>query len=109
MVFRGCFPFVRSLIPKEKDSKKDSEDTYRINPSFKRVTITAKNNNRAVSDMLGIEDTYTKFCIDEVSDYLYQQLLKEERLKNQDNKPGKHNNNLSGNELLLQLSTPKRK
>jgi len=85
-VYRGCCPFVRCLIPKKKDAKKDSEDTYRINPVFKRMTITAKNNNRVVSEMLGIDDSYTAFAIDETSDYLYQQLVKESRLKNQNDK-----------------------
>jgi len=50
------------------------------------MTITAKNNNRVVSEMLGIDDSYTAFAIDETSDYLYQQLVKESRLKNQNDK-----------------------
>jgi len=33
--------------------------------------ILAKNSNKVVSDVLGIEDLYEKFCIDETSDYLY--------------------------------------
>jgi hypothetical protein len=72
---------VRCLIPKEKDN--DDEDTYKINPSFRRVTIIAKNSNRLVSDMLEIGDSYTKFCIDEAADYLYQKLLEEARNENQ--------------------------
>jgi len=34
-----------------------------------------------VSDILGIEDLYEKFCIDEVSDYLYFQWRKEAKNK----------------------------
>jgi len=75
------------------------------------LVITAKNNNRAVSEMIGIDDLYLKFCIDETADYVYQKLLNEARNDYQGNnqKNNKHNNNLSGNELLLSLSTPKRK
>lgn len=58
-------------------NEKTKEATYKLNPSFKRLIITAKNNNRAVSDMIGIEDLYTKFCIDETADYVFQKLLKE--------------------------------
>jgi len=113
MAFRGCCPFARSLIPKEKDSK-DKEETYKLNPAFKRLVITAKNSNRAVSDMLKIDDSYLSFCIDETADYLYQKLIEEVKNNYQngidaDNKKSKSNNNLSDNELLLSLSTPKRK
>ena len=77
MAFRGCFPFVRSLV---------KEETYKLNPAFKRLVITAKNNNRAVSEMIKIDDPYVSFCIDETADYLYLKLLEEARNKNQDSK-----------------------
>ena len=73
MEFRGCFPFVHS-------SKNE------LNPAFKRLVITSKNNNKAVSEMIKIDDSYLSFCIDETADYLYQKLLEEARLKNQDTK-----------------------
>jgi len=31
----------------------------------------AKENNERVSDLFGIKDTYTAFCLDEVCLYLY--------------------------------------
>jgi tRNA threonylcarbamoyladenosine modification (KEOPS) complex Pcc1 subunit len=33
--------------------------------------------------MLGIDDLYIKFCIDETANYIYQKLLDEANLKNQ--------------------------
>jgi hypothetical protein len=36
--------------------------------------------------MIKIDDSYLSFCIDETADYLYQKLLEEARLKNQDTK-----------------------
>ena len=54
--------------------------------------------------MLGIKDTYTKFCIDETADYLYQQLLEEAKLKNQENK-----NKDDLQTMMKKYSTKKRK
>ena len=31
----------------------------------------AKNNNKAVSDLLKIDDDYVAFCIDEAAEYVY--------------------------------------
>ncbi len=64
MEFRGCFPFVCSSKNK-------------LNPAFKRLVITSKNNNKAVSEILKIDDSYLSFCIDETANYLYQKLLEE--------------------------------
>ncbi len=66
MGFRGCFPFVRS-------------SNNKLNPAFKRLVITSKNNNKAVSEILKIDDPYLSFCIDETADYLYQKLFEEEK------------------------------
>lgn len=49
--------------------------------NFKRLAILAKNNGKAVSDIIGIDDLYTKFCIDEAADYLYFRLLKNSKSK----------------------------
>lgn len=54
--------------------------------------------------MLEVDNSYTAFCIDEAADYLYQQLTKESRFKNQD-KPQK----LSGNKFIQTLAIWKRK
>jgi hypothetical protein len=34
------------------------------------MIIVAKSSNKAVSDMLGIDDPYTAFCIDEAACYV---------------------------------------
>jgi hypothetical protein len=53
--------------------------------------------------MLGIENDYEKFCIDEAALYLYNQLTKGQ------GKPDKRNKKkLSGNEMLQSLATHKK-
>jgi len=64
---------------------------------------TAKNSNRAVSDILEISNSYEAFCIDEAADYLYQQLTKKSLPQNQD-KP-----KLTGNKFMQTLAVWKRK
>ena len=39
--------------------------------AFKRVVILSKNDNKVVSDVLGIEDSYEAFCVNETADFLY--------------------------------------
>lgn len=72
--------------------------------NFKRIVIVAKNNGKAVSDMLGIENDYTKFCIDEAAYYLYNQLTKP-----QGTTPGKNKKETSGNKFMQTLAIWKRK
>ena len=50
------------------------EETYIINPTFKRIISIAKNTGKAVSDLLGIKDRYCAFCLDETAEYLYFKL-----------------------------------
>lgn len=37
--------------------------------------ILAKNNGKAVSDIIGIDDKYTAFCVDETASYIYGKLI----------------------------------
>lgn len=39
-----------------------------------RVVLAAKRSGRAASQMLGIEDGYTAFCLDEAAGYVEMQL-----------------------------------
>jgi len=39
--------------------------------SLKRIAIVAKENNEKVSDLFGIRDPYTSFCLNELCLYLY--------------------------------------
>lgn len=40
-----------------------------------RVLSVANKQNRAVSQILGIDDDFIAFCIDEAATYIYYQLL----------------------------------
>jgi alpha-glucuronidase len=64
-----------------------------LSQNFKRIVIISKNNNKAVSQILGIKDKYTAFCIDEAALYVYSKLTQ---------KPEE-----SGNEILKKLAKRK--
>jgi hypothetical protein len=49
--------------------------------AFRRIVILSKTDNKVVSDVLGIEDLYEKFCIDETANYLYYKWREEARNK----------------------------
>jgi hypothetical protein len=67
-----------------------------------RVLTVAKSQNKAVSEILGIEDRYIAFCIDEAAAYVYFKILdKKEPV-------GKATGRNDGLELLLKVAEEKK-
>lgn len=69
---------------------------------FKRVIAVAKGSNRAVSEVLGIDDRYIAYCIDETALYVEMKSHNSGR----ESEPAKEND---GNKLLAKLAKKKRK
>lgn len=75
-------PFVFSKVPGKTKNK--------LNPAFKRVIIASKDTNTPASEILGIEDKYESFCINEACRYIYDKLVEQEKNKEEMKKIMRH-------------------
>ena len=70
----GSYPFVcKTLLVKNKKGKV-VDTKYKLNPAFQRIIYVSKTTNKAVSDILEIEDKYEAFCINETALFISAKL-----------------------------------